>query len=61
VKDVTLRGVDLRFGLEITIDGAGLTTHVFSGRVQSDRIEGTVRVTPADGPEVAMPWRAHRR
>lgn len=60
LQDVTLRGVNLRFSLEITIDGAGLTRHLFSGQVQGDRIEGTVRVIPAAGSEIAMPWRAER-
>jgi hypothetical protein len=60
LKDMKLRGPDISFGLEITIDGLGLTTHAFSGTVQGDRIEGTVRLTPADQPEVALPWRAAR-
>jgi hypothetical protein len=60
LQSMTLRGGDLAFGLEITIDGAGLTAHSFSGKVQGNRIEGAVRVTPADGPEITMPWRADR-
>jgi hypothetical protein len=60
LKDPTLRGEALTFGLEITIDGAGLTQHAFSGTVQGNRIEGTVRVTPAQGATAIVPWRAHR-
>ena len=60
LQKMTLRGEDLTFGLEITIDGAGLTSHVFSGKVLGNRIDGTVRMTPATGPELTLPWHAER-
>ena len=60
LQDATLRGSDIAFSLYITLDGLGLTTHEFSGKVDGDRIEGTVRVTPADQETVVLPWRAQR-
>jgi len=60
LQKMTLRGEDLTFGLDITIDGSGLTSHTFSGKVRGNRIDGTVRVAPAEGPDVTLPWRADR-
>jgi len=60
LKDAQLRGEDLTFGLDITIDGAGLTQHAFTGKVQGNRIEGTVKLTPTEGAAVTLPWRAER-
>jgi hypothetical protein len=60
LKDPKVRGADLSFGLEITVEGAGLTTHAFTGKVTGDRIEGTVRIQSANQPEVTLPWRATR-
>jgi hypothetical protein len=57
---MTLRGVDINFALNITLDQLGLTRHEFSGRVQNDQIVGTVKVTPAGQPPLTMPWRARR-
>jgi hypothetical protein len=58
--DMTLRGEDLAFTLEITLDGLGLTRHEFSGTVRGDRIEGRVTLTPADRQPVSLPWQARR-
>jgi hypothetical protein len=55
-----LRGADVSFGLEITVDGVGLTTHTFTGRVQGNRIQGTVKIEAPDRPEITLPWRADR-
>lgn len=58
--DVTLRGEDVSFTLEITLDGLGLTQHAFSGKVRGDRIEGTVTLTPADRQPMTLRWQARR-
>jgi hypothetical protein len=55
-----LRGADITFTLEITLDGLGLTRHEFSGKVDGDQIVGTVRVTPGEQETVTVPWRARR-
>jgi hypothetical protein len=60
----TLRGADIAFTLNITLDGLGLTKHEFSGKVEgdrgNDRIVGTVRVTPSQGETLTLPWHARR-
>jgi hypothetical protein len=56
----TLRGADIAFTLEITLDGLGLTRHEFSGKVDGDQIVGTARLTPAQQDAVTVPWRARR-
>jgi hypothetical protein len=56
----TLRGTDIAFALEITVDGLGLTRHEFSGKVDGDQIVGTARLTPAQRDAIAVPWRARR-
>jgi hypothetical protein len=60
LEDVALRGADLTFTLRITIDGLGLTTHVFRGTVEDNRITGTVEVRPTTGTALTLPWRAER-
>jgi hypothetical protein len=60
LESTTLRGSDIAFSLSITLDGLGLTRHEFSGKVDGDRIEGTVRVTPSNQEPVVLPWRAQR-
>ncbi len=40
LKDVKLRGEDVSFSLEITLDGLGLTSHEFSGKVPWGRHSG---------------------
>ena len=60
LEGTTLRGADITFALNITLDQLGLTRHEFSGKVESDQIVGTVKVTPAGQPPLTMPWRARR-
>jgi hypothetical protein len=60
LETTTLRGVDISFTFNITLDGMGLTEHVFSGKVDGDQIVGTVKVTPKDRPTQTMAWRARR-
>ena len=60
LEGMTLRGADITFALNITLDQLGLTRHEFSGKVESDQIVGTVKVTPADQSPLTMPWRARR-
>ena len=57
---ITLRGADIAFSLDITLDGLGLTRHAFKGQVDGDQIAGTVTVTPSNGAAMALPWRAQR-
>jgi hypothetical protein len=60
LEGMTLRGEDIAFTLSITLEGLGLTRHEFSGKIGADRITGSVKVSPADGPAVTVPWRARR-
>jgi hypothetical protein len=60
LEKMVLRGADITFALNITLDQLGLTRHEFTGKVESDEIVGTVKVTPADQSPVTMPWRARR-
>jgi hypothetical protein len=57
---MTLRGADISFKLNITLDGLGLTEHEFTGTVDGDRIVGTVKVTPPDRAVLTLPWRARK-
>jgi hypothetical protein len=59
---VTLRGAEIAFTLNITLDGLGLTKHEFAGTVgdRGDRIDGTVKITPADQKTMTMAWRARK-
>src|SRR5262245_1828682 len=56
----TLRGSDIAFSLKITLDGLGLTSHDFSGKVDGDQIVGPVKVTPLNKTSMMLPWRAQR-
>jgi Methyltransferase domain len=60
LESATLRGADIAFTLKITLDGAGLTRHEFSGTVDGDQIAGTVTVTPDNQAPVTLPFRARR-
>ncbi len=60
LEQMTLRGADITFGLNITLDQLGLTRHEFSGKVESDQIVGTVKITPAGQSPQTVPWRARR-
>ena len=60
LEGMSLRGADVTFALNITLDQLGLTRHEFSGKVESDQIVGTVKVTPAGQSTQTMPWRARR-
>jgi hypothetical protein len=55
-----LRGSDIKFTLNITLDGLGLTRHEFNGKVDGDQIVGTVKVTPSDQATLTLPWRSRR-
>ncbi len=61
--DMKLRGEDLSFVMEITLDKVGLTRQEFAGKVRGDRIEGSVKVIHRDDPDyktVTYPWLAER-
>ena len=60
LEGMTLRGTDITFALNVTLDQLGLTRHEFSGKVEGDQIVGTVKVTPTGQSPVTMPWRARR-
>ncbi len=60
LEAVTLRGADIGFTLNITLDGLGLTRHDFSGAVNADEIKGSVKVTPLNQAATTLPWRARR-
>jgi hypothetical protein len=60
LESITLRGSDINFTLNITLDRLGLTRHEFSGKVDGNQISGTVKLTPASQSTVSMPWRARR-
>jgi hypothetical protein len=60
LEGTKLRGADLTFSLNITLDQLGLTRHEFSGKVERNQITGSVNVTPAGRPPLTMPWRARR-
>ncbi|MDP3715819.1 MAG: hypothetical protein Q8R21_05350, partial [Burkholderiales bacterium] len=60
-----LHGTHISFALEMTLDGKGLTRHRFSGTVDGDRINGTVRVVrlvqgEETGERLELPWQATR-
>lgn len=57
--NVRLRGEELAFTMDMTIEGAGLIRHEFSGRVRGDTITGTCRVGP-EGEGREQPWQAQR-
>ena len=57
---VRLRGAEIAFTLNITLDGLGLTKHEFTGTVAGDRMDGTVKITPADHAATTHPWRARK-
>jgi hypothetical protein len=60
LQAATLRGSDITFTLDITLDGLGLTHHAFSGVVESNEIRGTVTVTADGQPAMTVPWRARK-
>lgn len=60
LEGMTLRGADIAFTFNITLDPLGLTKHEFSGKVTGDQIVGTVNVTPAGQATQTLPWRARR-
>ncbi len=56
----TVRGDDIAFTLNITLDALGLTRHEFTGKVDGDQIVGTAKVTPSQQDTMNLPWRARR-
>jgi SAM-dependent methyltransferase len=60
LEKMNLRGADIAFAFNITLDQLGLTRHAFSGKVAGDQIVGTANVTPAGQSTQTMPWRARR-
>lgn len=60
VQNMSLRGEDVSFALSITLEGAGLVNHEFSGKVRGDHIEGTVNVSLANDGQLTLPWHATR-
>jgi hypothetical protein len=60
LESATLRGESIGFTLKITLDGFGLTQHDFKGKVDGDRIEGTVSVAAPDRQAETLQFRARR-
>ena len=60
LEAATLRGSNIAFTLNITLDRLGLTHHEFSGKVDGDQIVGTAKLTPRDQEAVTVQWRARR-
>ena len=60
LQEATIRGEQIAFTLAITIDGLGLTQHYFEGKVDGNRIDGRVTVTPVDKSPITLPWAASR-
>lgn len=61
-----IRGEDISFKLEMTLDGLGYAKHQFTGKVRGDVIIGSVQITiekkkPEETEQVfTLPWRAVR-
>ena len=60
LTSTSLRGRDLAFSLNITLDGLGLTQHEFTGQVDRDQIFGTAKLTTSQQGTFTVPWRARR-
>ena len=60
LESPTLRGDEISFVLNITLDGMGLTRHEFNGKVSGDRIVGTAIITPHERSAATLPFRAER-
>ena len=61
LNDVKLQGEDISFSLLISVEGAKLVRHQFTGKVRDNRIEGTVSVLREPYEHaVELPWRAER-
>lgn len=61
LNDLKLTGEDISFSLLISVEGAKLIRHQFTGKVNGDVIEGTVTVLQEPYEQaVEIPWRADR-
>ena len=66
LRDVKLRGDDIAVALDMTLDGIGFARHEFTGKVNRDTIEGSVRITVRSEANksmeetIVLPWRARR-
>ncbi|MGZ5144976.1 MAG: hypothetical protein ACXWCP_15570, partial [Burkholderiales bacterium] len=61
LNDVKLSGQDISFSILISVEGAKLMRHQFSGKVRGDIIEGSVSVLREPYEHaVEIPWRAER-
>jgi hypothetical protein len=60
LTDVKLRGEDLSFVFDMTLTGVGRTKHEFSGKVNGETINGTVKVSLPEGKPTELPWTARR-
>ncbi len=64
-REMKLRGEDLSFALDITLDGSGMFRHTFNVKVRGDQMLGTVRIVPLKrddeaGEAVTLPFQATR-
>ena len=60
LTDMSLRGDEIKFSLNITLDGLGLTQHQFTGKINGNQIVGTVTLRPPDQVALTVPWRARK-
>ncbi len=60
LSDARLRGEEISFTLEVTVEGFGRVRHQFSGRAEGDQIKGTVAVALPEGKLQQLPWVARR-
>lgn len=64
-RNMSLRGEDLSFALDITLDGSGMFRHSFNVKVRGDQMLGTVRIVPLKredeaGEAITLPFQATR-
>lgn len=66
LREVQLRGDEVKVMLDMTVEGAGFARHEFTGKVNGSVIEGSVRIRLGNAKErgreetVVLPWRAKR-
>jgi len=66
LREVRLRGDEVSVALDMTLDGLGFARHEFTGKVDRDTIQGSVRVSMRSEANKALeetfvlPWRARR-
>jgi predicted O-methyltransferase YrrM len=66
LQEVRLRGDEIAIACDMTLDGLGYARHLYTGKVNGDAIEGSVRIVLRDPVHrqledtFVLPWRARR-